>query len=86
MLQLPKMGDMTQTLPESNYRYATHSEEQTRIVTPPEGRYPMGDATIYRMLNEKTIVHLSVFSLHLLHVFPQGIETIASSVDGKDGG
>jgi hypothetical protein len=46
----------------------------------------MGDATIYRMLNKKTIVHLSVFSLHLLHVFPQGIETIASSVDGKDGG
>ena len=80
------MGDMTQTLPESNYRYATHSEEQTRRVTPPEGRYPMGDATIYRMLNEKTIVHLSVFSLHLLHVFPQGVETIASSVDGKDGG
>jgi hypothetical protein len=46
----------------------------------------MGDATIYRMLNKKAIFHASVFSLHLLHVFPQGIPTIASSVDGKDGG
>ena len=26
------------------------------------------------------------FSLHLLHVIPQGIPNIASSVDGKDGG
>ena len=60
---------MTQTLPESNYRYATHSEEQTSRVTPPEGRYPMGDATIYSMLNKKTIVHLSVFFLCISFMF-----------------